>query len=158
MPSTDARQARIEPLLPDRTPKRGGRWRERDHRQVIDAIAFKYRTGPPWMGLSERFGSWKGVHHRLRKRAADGPREKKVFTAPPAQADTEGDLDRVVAVDSTIVRARQDAAGPVRRGPGRRAGRPCPGTLPRQTGHQAPPRRRQTVPSARLRTRAEPGR
>ncbi|MET9694077.1 transposase [Streptomyces sp. NPDC006514] len=35
--------ARIEPLLPDRTPRRGGWWR--DHRQVIDAIAFKYRTG-----------------------------------------------------------------------------------------------------------------
>ncbi|MFE4218275.1 transposase, partial [Streptomyces sp. NPDC056853] len=39
----DAQWARIEPLLPDRAPKRGGRWR--DHRQVIDAIAFNYRTG-----------------------------------------------------------------------------------------------------------------
>ncbi|MFD7879680.1 transposase [Streptomyces sp. NPDC059766] len=43
---TDAQWARTEPLLPDRTPWRGGRWR--DHRQVIDAIAFKYRTGTPW--------------------------------------------------------------------------------------------------------------
>ncbi|MFD5205623.1 MULTISPECIES: transposase [Streptomyces] len=34
---------RIEPLLPDLTPRRGGRWR--DPRQVIDAIAFKFRTG-----------------------------------------------------------------------------------------------------------------
>ncbi|MGW5277536.1 transposase [Streptomyces sp. NPDC004044] len=42
----------------------GGRWR--DHRQVIDAIAFKYRTGTPWMDLPERFGSRKGVHNRLR--------------------------------------------------------------------------------------------
>ncbi|MGW0477098.1 hypothetical protein [Streptomyces coeruleorubidus] len=33
--------ARIEPLLPDRTPKRGGRWR--DHRDLIDAIAFLSR-------------------------------------------------------------------------------------------------------------------
>ncbi|MEV5434150.1 transposase [Streptomyces sp. NPDC052701] len=39
MPLTDAQWARIEPLLPDRTPERGGRWR--DHREVIDAIAFK---------------------------------------------------------------------------------------------------------------------
>nr|WP_093878337.1 transposase [Streptomyces sp. TLI_105] len=46
--------ARIEPLLPDRTPRRGGRWR--DHRQVIDAIAFTYRTGRPWMDLPEHFG------------------------------------------------------------------------------------------------------
>ncbi|NBE49900.1 transposase [Streptomyces boluensis] len=61
---------RIEPLLPDRAPRRGGRWR--DHRQVIDAIAFNYRTGCPWMDLPEEFGSWKGVHNRLRKWAADG--------------------------------------------------------------------------------------
>ncbi|MEU3429782.1 transposase [Streptomyces gardneri] len=26
---------------------------------MIDAIAFKYRTGTPWMDLPERFGSWK---------------------------------------------------------------------------------------------------
>ncbi|MFC8290596.1 IS5 family transposase [Streptomyces sp. NPDC057242] len=105
---TDAQWGRIEPLLPDRTPRQGGRWR--DHRLVIDAIAFKYRTGTPWRDLPERFGSWKGVHNRLRKWAVDGTWEK-VFTALLAQADAEGDLDWVVAVDSTIVRAHQHAAG-----------------------------------------------
>ena len=55
MSLTDAQWARIEPLLPDRTPKQSGRWR--DHRQVIDAIAFNYRTGTPWMDLPEHFGS-----------------------------------------------------------------------------------------------------
>ncbi|MFK4070558.1 IS5 family transposase [Streptomyces sp. NPDC029674] len=120
MSLTDAQWARIEPLLPDRTPRRGGRWR--DHRQVIDAIAFKYRTGTPWMDLPEHFGSWKGAHNRLRKWACDGTWEK-VFIALLAQADTEGDLDWIVAVDSTIVRAHQHAAGPVKRGSGRRAGR-----------------------------------
>ncbi|WP_425338362.1 transposase [Streptomyces flavochromogenes] len=59
--------ARIEPLLPDRTPRRGGRWR--DHRQVIDAIVFKYRTGIPWTDLPEHFGSWKGVRRGLLGRA-----------------------------------------------------------------------------------------
>ncbi|MFF2730288.1 transposase [Streptomyces sp. NPDC058008] len=49
---TDAQWARIEPLLPDRTPKRGGRWR--DHREVIEAIAFKFRTGTQWVHLPER--------------------------------------------------------------------------------------------------------
>ncbi|MEU3994033.1 transposase [Streptomyces platensis] len=45
---TDAQWAWSEPLLPDRTPKRGGRWR--DHRQVADAIAWKLQTGsrPGW--------------------------------------------------------------------------------------------------------------
>lgn len=63
---------------------------------MIDAIAFKYRTGTPWMDLPEHFGSWKGAHNRLRMWAADGTWEK-VFTALLAQADAEGDLDWVVA-------------------------------------------------------------
>ncbi|MFG2233626.1 transposase [Streptomyces sp. NPDC048723] len=120
MSSTDAQGARIEPLLPDRVPRRGGRWRDR--RQVIDAIAFKYRTGTPCMDLPEQFGSWKGVHHRLRVWAVDGT-WAKVFAALLAQADAEGDLDWVVAVDSTIVRAHQHAAGARQKGP-RPASRP----------------------------------
>ncbi|WP_176740719.1 IS5 family transposase [Streptomyces sp. SceaMP-e96] len=108
-----AQWARIEPLLPDRTPRRGGRWR--DHRQVIDAIAFKYRTGTPWTDLPEHFGSWKGAHNRLRKWAADGTWEK-AFTALLAQADAEDDHDRVVTVDSTIVHTHQHAAGPRQKG------------------------------------------
>jgi transposase len=111
---TDAQWARIEPLLPERTPRRGGRWR--DHRQVIDAIAWKYRTGSPWADLPEEFGSWKGVHNRLRTWAIDGTWQR-VFTALLAQADTEGGLDWVVAVDSTIVRAHQHAAGARQKGP-----------------------------------------
>ncbi|MFE1790839.1 IS5 family transposase [Streptomyces sp. NPDC059525] len=129
MSLTDAQWARIEPLLPDRTPRRGGRWR--DHRQVIDAIAFKYRTGTPWMDLPEHFGSWKGAHNRLRMWAADGTWEK-VFTALLAQADTEGDLDWVVAVDSTVVRAHQHAAGA--RPKGALAGEPSDHALGRSRG------------------------
>lgn len=113
MPLTDAQWARIEPLLPDRSPRRGGRWR--DHRQVLEAIAFKYRTGTPWVDLPKHFGSWKGVHNRLRTWAADGTLER-VFTALLAQADTAGDLDWVVAVDSTVVRAHQHAAGARQKG------------------------------------------
>lgn len=94
--------------------RRGGRWR--DHRQVIDAVAFKYRTEAPWRDLPEHFNSWKGVHNQLRKCAADGTWEK-VFTALLAQADAEGDLGWVVAVDSTVVRAHQHAAGARQKGP-----------------------------------------
>ncbi|MFI6358295.1 transposase [Streptomyces sp. NPDC050743] len=49
---TDAQWARIEPLLPDRTPMRGGRWR--DHREVIDAIAFKFQTETQWVCACRR--------------------------------------------------------------------------------------------------------
>ncbi|MFD5393426.1 transposase [Streptomyces sp. NPDC127097] len=82
------RSGRDEPLLPDRTPCRGGRWR--DHRQVTDAIAFKYRTGTPWTDLPERFGSpWRVVHNRLRGWAFHGAWGRG-FTALLAQADQKG--------------------------------------------------------------------
>ncbi|WTP70456.1 IS5 family transposase (plasmid) [[Kitasatospora] papulosa] len=113
MPLTDAQWARIEPLLPDRKPKRGGRWR--DHRQVIDAIAFKFRTGTQWVHLPERYGNWRGVYNRLRMWAIDGTWER-VFIALMAQADAEEDLDWAVSVDSTIVRAHQHAAGARKKG------------------------------------------
>ncbi|MFF3467627.1 transposase [Streptomyces sp. NPDC002619] len=78
MPITDRHWARIEPLLPDRTPKWGGRWR--DHREVIDAIDFKFQTGTQWVHLPEKYGNWQGVHNRLRMWAVDGSWER-VFTA-----------------------------------------------------------------------------
>ncbi|MFD0149505.1 transposase [Streptomyces sp. NPDC055721] len=64
MSLTDAQWAWIEPLLPDRTPKRGGR--RRDHREVIDAIASKFRTETQWVHLPEKYGNWRGVYNRLR--------------------------------------------------------------------------------------------
>ncbi len=67
------------------------------------------------MDLPAEFGSWKGGHNRLRKWAADGTWER-IFTALLAQADAEGDLEWVVAVDSTIVRAHQHAAGARQKG------------------------------------------
>ncbi|MFI1607616.1 IS5 family transposase [Streptomyces griseofuscus] len=108
MSLSDAQWARIAPLLPDRTPKRGGRWR--DHRRVIEAIAWKRCTGSPWRDMPGEYGSWKGIYTRLRNWAIDGTWER-VFSALLARADADGDLDWVVSVDSTVVRAHQDAAG-----------------------------------------------
>ncbi|MFD5514628.1 IS5 family transposase [Streptomyces sp. NPDC127066] len=110
---SDAQWARIEPLLPDRTPRRGGGWR--DHREVIDAIAFKFQTGSQWVHLPEKYGNWRGVYNRLRMWAVDGTWER-VFTALMAQADADEDLNWVVSVDSTIVRAHQHAAGARKKG------------------------------------------
>ncbi|MFG2205602.1 IS5 family transposase [Streptomyces sp. NPDC048638] len=113
MPLTDAQWARIEPLLPDRTPKRGGRWR--DHREVIDAIAFKFQTGTQWVHLPAKYGNWRGVYNRLRMWAVDGTWER-VFTALVALADADEVLNWAVSVDSTIVRAHQHAAGARKKG------------------------------------------
>ncbi|MFJ4533697.1 MULTISPECIES: IS5 family transposase [Streptomyces] len=126
----DAQWARIEPLLPDRGPEAG--WQVAGHRQAIDAIAWKYRTGSPWMDLPAEFGSWKAAHNSLRKWAADGTWQR-MFTALLPQAEAEGDLGWVVAVDSTIVRAHQHAAGPSKGTP---AGEPADHALG-VSGHMA---------------------
>ncbi|SDH02476.1 transposase, partial [Pseudonocardia oroxyli] len=66
---TEKAWARIEPLLPP-VETAGRRWR--DHRQVINAILWKLRTGAPWRDLPERYGPWKTAHERLRVWTADG--------------------------------------------------------------------------------------
>ena len=50
-------------------------------------------------------------------RGAPSGHQGVFFTALLAQADAESDLDWVVAVDSTIVRAHQHAAGARQKGP-----------------------------------------
>lgn len=62
--------AQLEPYLPGLSPQRGGRWA--DHREVIEAIAWKYRTGSPWRDLPAEFGSWKGAYSRFRRWTLDG--------------------------------------------------------------------------------------
>lgn len=42
---SDEMWSRIEPVLPDRTPRRGGRCIE--HRAVVEAICCRFRTGSP---------------------------------------------------------------------------------------------------------------
>ncbi|MFJ8957649.1 transposase [Streptomyces sp. NPDC102381] len=88
----------------------------RDHREVIDAVTFKFQTGAPWMRLPDKYGNWRGVYNRLRMWAVDGTWER-AFTALMAQADADEDLNWAVSVDSTIVRAHQHAAGARKKGP-----------------------------------------
>ncbi|MGV4988544.1 IS5 family transposase [Streptomyces sp. NRAIS4] len=137
--------ARIEPLLPDRTPKRGGRWR--DHREVIDAIAFKFQTGTQWVHLTAKYGNWRGVYNRLRMWAVDGTWER-VFTALMAQADADEDLRWAVSVDSTIVRAHQHAAGARKKGPRQANRRPRHRPVPRRADHEDSPCCRRPLPAA----------
>lgn len=105
---SDEAWARIEPLLPSSQDRRGGRWR--DHRLVIEAIAWRYRTGSPWRDLPEVFGPFQTVWKRHNRWSKDGTWERLV-TAVQAEADVVGAVDWVVSVDSTVVRAHQHAAG-----------------------------------------------
>ncbi|WP_372503305.1 IS5 family transposase [Streptomyces rhizoryzae] len=104
---TDAEWERLRPFLPV-SNGRCGRWR--DHRQVLDGILHRVRTGVQWRDLPDRFGPWKTVYERHRLWSADGTWER-LLQQVQAAADAQGEIDWDVSVDSTIVRAHQHAAG-----------------------------------------------
>ncbi|MFF9219631.1 IS5 family transposase [Streptomyces viridosporus] len=104
---TDAEWERLRPFLPV-SNGRCGRWR--DHRQVIDGILHRVRTGVQWRDLPERFGPWKTVYERHRLWSADGTWER-LLQQVQAAADAASEINWDISVDSTIVRAHQHAAG-----------------------------------------------
>jgi transposase len=71
---TDVEWEQLEPLLPDRMPRRGGRWC--DHRMVINGVLWRTRTGSPWRDLPLSYGNWKTVYSRHRRWSGDGTWEK----------------------------------------------------------------------------------
>ena len=99
----------MEPLLPDRTPRRGGQWV--DHRQVVNGVLWRTRTGSPWRDLPPCYGKWKTVYNRHRRWSADGT-WARVLSGLRAGADGDERFDEwAVGVDSTVVRAHHHAAG-----------------------------------------------
>ena len=105
---SDQAWALLEPRLPDRTPRRGGRWR--DHRQVIEAIAWNYRTGVAWREIpTERFGPRQTAYERQTRWSADGT-WARLLAAAVTDADAAGELDWLVAADSSLVRVHQHGA------------------------------------------------
>ncbi|HZG05800.1 MAG TPA: IS5 family transposase [Streptomyces sp.] len=108
---TDQEWELLAPLIPKAAT---GRPRVED-RQVINGMVYKIRTGISWRDLPERYGPWKTVYTRFRRYTLDG-----VFTQAlrhiQAHADAAGDIDWLVQIDSTIVRAHQHAAATGRKG------------------------------------------
>jgi transposase len=59
---TDEEWARLEPLLPDQTQRRGA-----DHRTVINGVFWRTRCGLPWRDVPPVYGDWKTVYNRHRR-------------------------------------------------------------------------------------------
>jgi len=104
---TDAQWVLLEPLMPAH-PRQGHRWH--DHRLIMDGVFHRVRTGTPWRDLPERFGPWQTVYNRHRRWSADGTWER-ILAALQTGCDQDEGRAWTVAVDSTIVRAHQHAAG-----------------------------------------------
>ena len=62
------------------------------------------RTGAQWKDLPEKYGNWKSVHKRFTRWAKSGL-WRKIFQVLLDDSD-----NRYVMIDSTIVRAHQQAA------------------------------------------------
>jgi transposase len=101
----------VEPLL----PPGGGRGRPwADHRRVLEGICWRYRTGSPWRDLPTEFGPWQTVWKRHFRWSTDGTYQQMLRAVQDAgliDHAAESDVEQLLAVDSTIVRAHQHAAG-----------------------------------------------
>jgi len=105
---TEVEWARLESLLPDRSPRRGGRWI--DHRLVINGVMWRTRSGSPWRDLPGEFGNWKTVYNRHRRWSGDGTWER-ILAELRRDSDRAEGPDWTVGVDAGVVRAHQHAAG-----------------------------------------------
>lgn len=104
---SDAAWARIEPLLPSSAGCRGGQWR--DHRQVLEAITWRYRTGYPWRDLPAELGPWQTAWKRLNRWSADGTLDA-LLAAAHGDAEIAGELDWVArGVELHVVGVERDA-------------------------------------------------
>ena len=106
---TDAQWARLRPLLPPEKPETGRT--NKDHRQIINGILWRERTGAPWRDLPARYGPWSTVYSRFWRWRVAGIWDR-VFAAVQQEEDAAGAVDwEVQFVDSSVIRAHQHAAG-----------------------------------------------
>ena len=80
-----------------------------DRRLVVEATAWRYRTGAPWRDLPERFGPWNTIYKNFDRWAKAGV-WASVLEKVQSLAHANGDLDWVTSIDSTIVRVHQHGA------------------------------------------------
>ncbi len=95
----------------------------------MNGIVWKIRSGAPWRDVPGRYGSWKSIYTRFRRWALDGT-FTRMLAGAQADADAAGDIDWLVSVDSTIVRAHQHAAGAAKGGDRKRTYRITPSDDP----------------------------
>ncbi|GAA0984027.1 hypothetical protein GCM10009555_056970 [Acrocarpospora macrocephala] len=125
---TDNAWRQIEPLLPA-VDGRGRPWR--NHREVINGILWRLRTGAPWRDIPERYGPWQTCSERFARWDNDGT-WARLLEEMQVKDDSIGTVELTVSIDSTIARAHQHAAGARKRGAttGRSiSGRPRSGRL-----------------------------
>ena len=108
---TDAQWERISLFMPSSEGVKSRPFR--DHRQVVEGVIYRFRTGIAWRDLPVSFGPWQTVWKRHRRYAGDGTWDR-VLARILAEADVVGKIDWSVSVDATIARAHQHATNTTR--------------------------------------------
>ncbi|WP_439957704.1 IS5 family transposase [Microbacterium paraoxydans] len=80
-----------------------------DRRAVVEATAWRYRTGAPWRDVPERFGNWNTIYKNFNRWSAQGV-WARVLEKTQSLAHQRGELDWVASINSTIVRVHQHGA------------------------------------------------
>jgi transposase len=104
--------AAVESVMPSDVGKRGNRFG--DHRLILEGIAWRFRTGSPWRDLPADFGPWQTVWKRHHRWSLDGTYDTmfaQVAAVFGLDAEMVEDLEKLLSVDSTSVRAHQHCAG-----------------------------------------------
>jgi transposase len=99
---SDVQWGRIEGLLPGRSDTVGRT--AADNRVFVNGVLWVLRSGARWHDLPERYGKYKSVHKRFIRWAQGGVWDK-VFRELVADRK-----NLYLMIDSTIVRAHQQAA------------------------------------------------
>jgi transposase len=99
---TDAQWNIIKPHLQRRVGRKGD-----DDRRFINAVLWIARSGAPWRDLPEHYGQWSTAFQRYHRWSKRG-----LWQRLWEQIRTEQGLDLArAAIDSTVIRAHQHAAG-----------------------------------------------
>jgi transposase len=105
---SDEQWQQIEDLLPV-NGQRGGQWK--DHRLMIDAILWCLSDGGRWRNVPDRFGPWQSVYDRFRNWCRKGLWDR-ILRRLQARKMQDGTIDwSLFAIDGTVIRAHQSAAG-----------------------------------------------
>jgi len=105
---SDAQWQQIADLLPA-NGQRGGQWK--DHRLMIDAILWALSDGGRWRNLPQEFGPWQSAYDRFRRWTRRGLWDR-ILLRLQARKMRQGEIDwSLFAIDGTVVRAHQSAAG-----------------------------------------------
>ena len=76
-----------------------------EHRNTLEGILYRMRTGIPWRDLPKEFGDWSTVFRRFNLWSKKGVLDK-LFESLALDGDAEW-----LFIDGSIVKAHQDSSG-----------------------------------------------